>query len=535
MAVACATAAVVLLGTPGTKAQSRRTPPGVMPESLGELRFQDGRVDRMIRAGNLRLRLAAEDKLVAGGRIERADQYHRGVRVFGADVARQVRSGQVVSIYGTLYDDITVDTSPAIGEPDARRRVEARAGVLLGAPRAGELIVLPLETGGYALTWRFRAFDGNDLREYFVDANSGAIVFEFSDLQTQSAVGLATGTLGDSKKMSAAQTSGAFSAEDLLRPPAIRTYDLKGSPQRTVDIINGRVTPGASDIGSDSDNDWTDGALVDAHAYTGYTYDYFFKRFNRRGLNDADIRMATIVHPVRREDFPVYGSLYSVFFANAAYFGNGMMIYGVGLPGGMTAGGRTWNHTSAALDIVAHELAHGVTDYTSDLIYRNESGALNESFSDIMGTAVEFMFHPPGNGQLQADWICGEDAVRPGGIRSFSNPNAYGHPDHYSVRYTGSADGGGVHINSSISNHAFYLAVVGGTNRVSAIAVQGVGNANRVQIETAFYRAFAQLLPSNATFAMARAATVQAARDLYGANSPAAQAIAQAWTAVGVQ
>jgi thermolysin len=135
---------------------------------------------------------------------------------------------------------------------------------------------------------------------------------------------------------------------------------------------------------------------------------------------------------------------------------------------------------------------------------------------------------------MQADYLMGEDAVRPAGIRSFSNPNAYGHPDHYSVRFTGTADGGGVHINSSISNHAFYLAVEGGTNRISGQTVQGVGAANRAQMETIFYRAMTQLLPSNATFAMARAATIQAARDLLGANSAAERAVTDAWTAVGV-
>jgi len=91
-----------------------------------------------------------------------------------------------------------------------------------------------------------------------------------------------------------------------------------------------------------------------------------------------------------------------------------------------------------------------------------------------------------------------------------------------------------VHINSGIVNQAFYLAVEGGRNRVSGREVQGVGAANREQVEKVFYRAFTQLLPSNATFSLARAATIQAARDLYGSNSNAERAVTQAWTAVGV-
>src|SRR6185436_8792057 len=134
----------------------------------------------------------------------------------------------------------------------------------------------------------------------------------------------------------------------------------------------------------------------------------------------------------------------------------------------------------------------------------------------------------------RADYLLGEDVVTPGGIRSMENPNVFGDPDHYSRRFLGTADNGGVHINSGIANQAFYLAIEGGTNRTSGLAVQGVGGANREQMEKVFYRAFTQILPSNATFSMARAATIQASRDLFGANSNAERAVTQAWTAVGV-
>ena len=134
----------------------------------------------------------------------------------------------------------------------------------------------------------------------------------------------------------------------------------------------------------------------------------------------------------------------------------------------------------------------------------------------------------------------GEDAIRAlrsgsqDGIRSLADPARYGDPDHYSKRYVGTADGGGVHTNCGIGNNAFYLAIEGGANRTSGRSVQGVGAANREQIEKVFYRAFVYLLPSNATFSTARAATIQAARDLYGSGSSAERAVTQAWDAVGV-
>jgi bacillolysin len=191
-----------------------------------------------------------------------------------------------------------------------------------------------------------------------------------------------------------------------------------------------------------------------------------------------------------------------------------------------------------ALDVVAHELTHGVTDSTSRLIYAGESGALNEAFSDIMGTSVEFYYQTPGNGPGRADYLLGEDFVRRSnglkGSRSLQSPALFGDPDHYANRYRGPADGGGVHTNSAIANHAFYLAVDGGTNATSRLTVQGVGASNREMMEKVFYRAFVFLLPANATFATARAATIQAARDLYGTGSAAERAVTQAWTAIGV-
>jgi len=506
----------------------------IRTESTNERRAWTSRVDSMLRNGELRVRQTREDPMVPGRTHERSDQYHRGVRVFGADVARQLRDGATESIFGTIYEGITVDPNPSIDEDRARELLGARLAVNIDAGTPAELVILPLDAGGYALTWRIRVVTRRDTRQYFVSAQSGATLLDYSDRKTQTAVGRALGVLGDTKKISVRTSSGQFQARDDLRPPDIETYDMKGDPFRTDNFLIGRVNLSANDLGSDSDNDWTDGAIGDAHIYAGYTYDYYFKRFGRKGLNNADIRMQNLVHPVRRSDIDLYGDQYPDFFVNAFYNGDGVMVFGEGLPPNFTLAGQTWDFLSGALDVVGHELTHGVTDYSSGLIYRNESGALNESFSDIMGTSIEFFFQPPGNGPLRADYLCGEDVVRPGGLRSMSDPGSFGDPDHYSKRFLGSGDNGGVHINSGISNQAYYLAIEGGTNRTSGLSVQGVGGANREQIEKVFYRAFTQLMPANSTFSVARAATIQAARDLYGNNSAAERAVTQAWTAVGV-
>ena len=512
----------------------------VSPRGLAALRDWDRRVTADIRSGDLRRRSVREDTLVPGHSHERYDQYFRGVRVYGGDLARQLNAvGQTVSIFGTIYDGIAVDTSASLPQAAAKRRIEELGGAALGESRQPELLVLPLEdgSGGFALVWHERVVSpaAGTLMAYFIDADTGALVKARNEMKTQSAVGRGTGVLGDEKKMSVQPLSGTFLSRDELRPPDILTFDMKGNINRTLSFLNGQVTLNNSDLATDADNVWTDAAAVDAHAYAGFTYDYYFKRFGRRGLNNNNIRMLSLVHPVRRQDITTASPfVIGLFYLNAAYFGDGVMVYGEGLPAGFTASGQYWDYVSGALDIVAHELTHGVTEYSSDLIYQNEPGALNEAFSDMMGAAAEFYFQERGTGNLRADWLVGEDVIRPGGLRSMSNPAAYGDPDHYSVRFTGTGDNGGVHINSGIPNLAFYLAIEGGSHPRTGAAVAGVGFANREQIEKAFYRAFTQLMPANTNFSQARAITLQAARDLYGVNSAVERAIAQAWDAVGV-
>jgi thermolysin len=520
-------------------AQGARGAARIAPDSAADLRQWDQRVDSMMRSRELRIRQRRDDLVLEGRNHERAEQFHEGVRVFGGDVTRQLSNGQVVSMFGTVYEGISLDPSPGVSESRALDVMREVAGGIPDPNDRPELTILPLDSGEFRLTWRIRAAVGADIRQYFVDAQSGRVVLDYSDVKRQAAgasVGRARGVLNDEKKISVRPANGQFVAEDPLRPPTVRTYDMQGNMARVLDFIAGRASLSpASELATDADNNWTDGAAVDAHVYAGYTYDFFFKRFNRRSLNNADIRIVSLVHPARRSDlFTDQGREHPEFFANAGYYGSGVMIYGVGLPAGVTTGGATWDFASGALDIVAHELTHGVTDYTSGLIYRNESGALNEAFSDIMATAVEFYYHPAGSGDLRADYLSAEDVVKPAGIRSLADPGAYGDPDHYSRRFLGTGDNGGVHINSGIANHAFYLAIEGGTNRTSGLAVQGVGAANRQQIENVFYRAFTELMPANATFATARAATIQAARDLYGSNSAPERAVTEAWTAVGV-
>lgn len=515
----------------------------ITSQQLSELRTWDARIDTLRRTGELGLRKAQSDTVLEGAAHERYDQYFRGVRVFGGDVTRQLRRGVTESIFGTVHSGIAISPDPTFSEDDARAALSklSTAGEF-PAQRSIELVVLPTEEGTYRLTWRAHVWSEKGWMHTFLDAHTGTVVLQYNDLQTQSAVGTGTGVLGDSKKISTRSLAGRYYADDELRPPVLITYDMQGNLFRTETYLDGLYTPATGDVANDDNNVWTDAANVDAHVHLGWTYDYYFRRFGRRGLDDRDAPVYAVTHPVRRSDLETLPESAATFVINAFWCGGcgpsgqGAMVFGEGLPPGyvLTASGQTVDYMSGALDVVSHELTHGLTEYSSNLHYRNESGALNESFSDMLAVGAEFQYQTAGSGTRQADYLIGEDVIRPGGVRSLANPGAFGDPDHYSQRFRGPEDFGGVHINSGIPNHAFYLAIEGGTNRTSGLAVQGVGAANREQIEKVFYRAFVYLLTSDATFSSARAATIQSARDLYGSGSPAERAVVQAWTAVGV-
>ncbi len=187
---------------------------------------------------------------------------------------------------------------------------------------------------------------------------------------------------------------------------------------------------------------------------------------------------------------------------NAAWIGD-KMIYGDG-------DGVTFTNLSAANDIVAHEITHGVTQSTANLVYRNQPGALNESFSDVFAYFVD-----------SEDFLIGEDAYTPGrdgdALRSMSSPEQYGQPSHMSQYVHTTSDNGGVHTNSGIPNKAAYNTI------------QRIGKDRSEQI---YYRALSQYLTSTSNFNDAKASLYQSALDLYGQN--VASQVAQAWEDVGV-
>ncbi len=546
LAFVCIVSAMVAVGQ-GHGAAQQSTALHVRATRLADVRVWDAYVTRAERDGTLRRKRIDRDPMLPARTLERLQQYYDGVPIWGADVVRDSEQGVPISIFGELAPDLQMSTAPELSPGQARAALlrPAAADRLLAEPA---LVILRLDDGEHRLAYGAAVAGSGSVDRVFLDANTGSELMRYSEMQGQSAVGVGTGVLGDTKKLSVDSRAGTYVTFDRLRPPVIETFDMRGNLLRTKLLERGLAAYTDSDLATDSDNVWNDPAVVDAHAHVSWTYDYYYKRFGRSGLDGRNSPIYIVVNPLSQQGAltaaPADFGLYAV---NATWCGvcgpnrAGRILFGSGFPAGLVLGnGNNYTYFSGALDIAAHELTHAVIGATSNLVYRNESGALNEAFADMMGKSVEFFYHPPGAARGQADYVLGKDisrAVASGalsGDRSMANPALYGDPDHFSRRFSGSEDSGGVHINSGIANHAFYLAIEGGTNRTSGLAVQGVGGGNREQIEKVFYRAFTSLLPATATFSTARAATVQSAQDLYGVGSAAERAVIQAWTAVGV-
>jgi bacillolysin len=531
--VPCAAIAAVLFA--GSAQLTGQAPvengrPVALAASDDALRAALNHVDAMLTSGRLNISSIHDDTMITGRAIERLGQFHEGLPVFGGQVVRQMDGRAIVSVTGRLYEALDVGVAPSISTARANEIAAAAAGV--GASIRGEttLGILPVESG-YRLVYHMVVLSSWAIRDVYVDAGTGEIVLTLNGIHTQAAVGQGNGIFGTLRKMSTNQTSTTFQAVDKLRPGEAFTLAFPGTPSRLNFFLETLVLFN-SDVATAGDNVWTDGPTVDAHVFQGWVYDYYFKRFGRRGMDDRNIEVDSIVHPLSRSEVNRQSpEVVGTYINNAFYCCDGILVFGDG-------DGRLFNFLAGGFDVVAHEWTHGVTDFSSNLIYRDEPGALNEAFSDIMAAAMEFYYYPTGTGRDEADWLIAEDVYLGsfGYLRSLNNPSAKGHPDHYSLRrFIGTdTDDGGVHFNMTIATHAFYLAVAGGRNRVSGLNVTGIGTGNIERMERIFYRAFTELMTPNSRFSDARRATLQAASDLYGAGSNERAQVELAWTAVGV-
>ncbi|MBZ4377398.1 M4 family metallopeptidase [Corallococcus sp. AS-1-6] len=411
---------------------------------------------------------------------ERLSQTFQGVPVFGAAaIVHMDANGAIAGVTDKLVRNLKVDTTPRLRAEEAIQRAvsaqESAGSVLTGAPRA-DLQILA-DSKDTRLTWRVQ------LETVDVDGLP-SMPNIFIDART-----------GDS----------VWAFDNLQTTRNRKTYTAK----------NRTTLPGTL-VRSEGQGASGDAVLDQAHDNAGFTYDFYSSVFGRDSYDGLGTALTSSVH-------------YSKNYVNAFWNGT-QMVYG--------DGDGSQSSALTVLDVVGHELTHAVTDTSSELIYANESGALNEAMSDIFGASIEAYR----DGAVTANtWKIGEECWTPAtagdALRYMNDPAIAGDYDYYPTRYTGTSDSGGVHWNSGIANLAFHLMVNGGTHprgKTSNVvpALDANSYASIMKGAAIFYRANTVYLTPGSTFSDARGATVQAAADLYG--SSAVTSVNEAWTAVGV-
>jgi Zn-dependent metalloprotease len=292
-----------------------------------------------------------------------------------------------------------------------------------------------------------------------------------------------------------------------------------GVKERTVYTANfGTSLPGQR-VRGEGDPPSGDAAVDEAYDGSGDTYDLYQQVYARDSIDGNNMRMDSTVHYRRGYD--------------NAFWNGEQMVYGDG-DEDLPESERLFNRFTKSLDVIGHELTHGVTQFTANLVYSNQPGALNEHFSDVFGSLVRQ--RKLGQAADQADWLIGADLftanVNGSGLRSMKEPgSAYddpvigkdpqpGHMDDY-VNTT--QDNGGVHINSGIPNRAFYV-----------VATEIGGSAWEKAGQIWYKTLTGGRLSSQAEFQAAADLTFAVAGELYGANSVEQQAVRTGWSAVGI-
>ncbi len=514
------------------------------------------------------LKMLKEETFQGNFVTEKYQNYYAGYKIEGGEFRFNYRNGALLSITGKSFDseNVNIPVTPisesqaldeAMKEVNAQKYVwQATTGLdkkKYDPPKA-ELVLLPMmmENGqqSLVLAYKFDIYALQPLsRDYiYVDAGTGLILkrdaiikhIHSSDGRTSehgkskkiviSDAGrapLATGTAatrysGERSIFTTQQEDGSYILQSI--------EDTDGVEIWTGNLNNLTDTSNLTEF-TDLDNNWTaeefhntakDDAALDAHWGVVETYQYFKDTFGRNSYDNEGSPLYSFVH-------------YSNNYENASWTGSAM-VYG---DGASTLDALT------SVDITAHELGHAVCGATANLSYQRESGALNEGFSDIWGSVVEHYSAPEKDA-----FSVGEDVMKvsPYYLRSMSNPKSAGQPDTYRGQKWVAAtseegcvspnrdinDYCGVHTNSGVLNHWFYILVSGksGTNdKGDAYDVTGIGWEKAAQI---VYRLETSYLTSSSDYQNARDYAIQAAKDLFLPDSPEAIATQDAFYAVGV-
>lgn len=433
-----------------------------------------------------------------------------GKEVYGKTITAHFdQYGVITGLTGTLENRITSVTKETDDPITADEAIEIAKGSktfteLTEEVKAENYIYFDNQTA-YEVYRVTLAYDLPEIEswEIFVDAYSGNIIASKSLIREAGSVtGTGTAVNGSTRNLNLYQnTTTSYQLKDTTKPMTgtINTYTANYRSTTTGTLMTSPSTT------------VSDPAAVSAHSYAEVVYDFYKNIFNRNSLDNRGMSINSIVH---------YGRNY-----NNAFWNGYKMIYGDG-------DGSYFTFLSGDLDVVAHEMTHGVTSNSANLAYENQSGALNESMSDVLGVLVQTYdkYNVANGGQWtfnSSDWVVGDEIYTPkvagDALRSLSNPTLYDQPAHMNnyqnLPNTEDGDWGGVHINSGIPNKAAYLVA------------QNIGCEKTARI---YYRALTVYFNSTTNFSQSRLGLIQAATDLYGTNSTESQAVSNAFTSVGI-
>ncbi|MFG6119656.1 M4 family metallopeptidase [Thalassobacillus sp. B23F22_16] len=451
----------------------------------------------------------------------RMQQSKNGIPVEGSEVIVHFNENNSVTAvngeFNTVVDKAEMNTDPSITQSQALAAAKqaVKAPEKLEYQPTSELVVYPFEGDSY-LAYKVNVnFLGEKPGNWFVyvDAQTNEVIDQYNALMHADgflpAEGSGLGVLDDHRKLHVSHkneknregTKFYLSDYSHNNLDGIHTYDLANEWGGTGEVH--------SKIGSAWKDDY-DRPAVDAHYNSEKVYEYYLEEHDRNSIDGEGMAIVSKVH---------FGENY-----NNAFWNGREMTYGDG-------DGEFFIPLSAGLDVAAHEMTHGVITHSGGLKYRNQSGALNEAFADIFGALVD-----------EDDWEVGEDimadAAKESGrtsLRSLSDPSKYPvgatyapygdgsgmYPSHMDEYYDLplNLDNGGVHINSSIINHAAYLTG------------EQIGKEKLGQI---YYRALTVYFTPDTNFSQAREALIQSAVDLYGESSEEALATADGLNQVGI-
>ncbi|MEV7070486.1 M4 family metallopeptidase [Streptomyces sp. NPDC093990] len=464
----------------------------------------------------------------------RYDRTYRQLPVLGGDFVVHLKpDGAYKSSSRATRSAISLSSvTPALSAPKAADLAAnalkaANLGETLKKLTAKPRLVVDALHGAPRLAWQTDAAAQDSLgnpvaRTVLTDARTGAQIDAWDSIEQASGDGksLYSGTVS----LETTQSGSAYQLKDATRG---NTYTGDAANKTDLCFLTICLSRAPATLFTDADNHWGTGATsdrataaVDAQYGTDVTWDYYKNVHGRNGIGGDGKGSYNRVH---------YGSNYNNAFWDDSCF---CMTYG--------DGDGTQMGPLVSLDVAGHEMSHGVTSKTAALTYSGESGGLNEATSDIFGTLVEFY---AGNSSDTGDYLIGEKIVRSGfgrdALRYMDKPSKDGKSADSWSSSVGNLD---VHYSSGVANHFAYLLAEGsGAKTVNGVSynsptsngstVTGIG---RAKLGAIWYRALTVYMTSSTNYAGARTATLNAAKDLYGAGSAEYNAVAAAWSAVNV-